>query len=699
MNVVSRMVLLLQLCALPTILSSLFVMRGMVAMSADMPVTYEQNILPLFREKCCSCHNPDKTSGGLDLSSFLQTLAGGSSGKVILPGDAEGSYLWQLVSHASEPSMPPESEKISDEMLSVIKAWISAGALERSGSAPIASAQKTSDFTMAPGTLISLEGPPIMPPRLSLEVVVEGLRGTSVTAMASSPHGPLVAIGGREQVLLYSTETLELIGVLPFPEGDVNSLRFSRNAKLLIAGGGRPARSGRVVAWDISSGIRVAELGDEFDEVLVADLSGDQRLVAIGGPSRVVRLLQTVNGSTESEIKKHTDWVTTLEFSPDSVLLATGDRAGNLFLWESTGAREYALLRGHTGSITGVAWRPDGAVLASVSEDGTCRLWDADGGSQNKSWNAHSGGALGVVWLGDGRLITCGRDNKFKLWKSDGVLERDFEKLADIGIRVSVSSDSTKVLASDWTGSVVVHDISNGKRIGSIDSNPVRLEKRLLLARHEVLEHSKAIIPADNAFTVADIARTTAIHSVQTGTQIFKELSSKRTMLLSTIDTSNAEKKKLSDDLKMTRESLGDLKASIKKAESALEACRVAAKATPDDAAVVEQVIVAEKNSRQAKEALETVQKSIGSAKELIDQLTKQIVADSSEKVILEAMLEEIQSKLTADSIYRDETIREATMHEEAVVMLRKKISNAELAVIKWQNEIDFAQSQERSAN
>ena len=38
-------------------------------------------------------------------------------------------------------------------------------------------------------------------------------------------------------------------------------------------------------------------------------------------------------------------------------------------------------------------------------------------------------------------------------------------------------------------------------------------------------------------------------------------------------------------------------------------------------------------------------------------------------------------------------------MHEEAVVMLRKKISNAELAVIKWQNEIDFAQSQERSAN
>ena len=51
----------------------------------------------MFREKCCSCHNPDKKTGGLDLTSFGQTMAGGSSGEVIAPGDPDGSYLMMLV--------------------------------------------------------------------------------------------------------------------------------------------------------------------------------------------------------------------------------------------------------------------------------------------------------------------------------------------------------------------------------------------------------------------------------------------------------------------------------------------------------------------------------------------------------------------------------------------------------------------------
>ncbi|MFM8379824.1 MAG: c-type cytochrome domain-containing protein, partial [Planctomycetia bacterium] len=71
------------------------------AAAADAPPTYEEHVLPIFREKCGGCHNPDKKQGGLDLTSFGQALAGGSSGEVIAPGDADGSYLWQVVSHSS----------------------------------------------------------------------------------------------------------------------------------------------------------------------------------------------------------------------------------------------------------------------------------------------------------------------------------------------------------------------------------------------------------------------------------------------------------------------------------------------------------------------------------------------------------------------------------------------------------------------
>ena len=70
----------------------------------------------------------------------------------------------------------------------------------------------------------------------------------AVTALAASPWAPLVAVAGQKQVLLYNTDTRELLGVLPFPEGMPHVLKFSRNGTLLLAGGGRGGQSGKVVA-------------------------------------------------------------------------------------------------------------------------------------------------------------------------------------------------------------------------------------------------------------------------------------------------------------------------------------------------------------------------------------------------------------------------------------------------------------------
>ncbi len=450
------------------------------AAAADAPLNFEDHALPVFREKCCSCHNPDKKLGGLDLTSWGQAMAGGSSGEVITPGDPDDSYLMMLVTHESEPTMPPASDKLPDTSLAVLRNWIAGGALERSGSKPVA--RKQNPLALAGVAATKPEGPPVMPPRLPLEVVTRGRRPTTVSALAASPHGEVVALGGRRQVLLYHTGSFDLIGVLPFPEGVVRTVRFSRNAKLLLVGGGEAAKSGRVVAWDVATGRRVVEVGEEFDEVLAADISADQRFVALGGPAKVVRLLATADGKAAHEIRKHTDWVTALEFSPDGKRLATGDRSGNLFLWETRGAREAGTLKGHTDAITAVAWRPDGTLLASVSEDGSARLWDVKEAKQVKTWAAHPGGAAWAVWLPDGRLATTGRDKKVKLWKADGGLERELGPLAEIGTRVAVTSDAARIFAGDWTGAVAAFATTDGKPAGQLDTNPPKLEQRIAAA-------------------------------------------------------------------------------------------------------------------------------------------------------------------------------------------------------------------------
>jgi WD40 repeat protein len=475
--------------------------------AAETVPTFDEQVLPILREHCCSCHNPDKRKGGLDLTSHGQAMAGGSSGEVIAPGDPDGSHFWQLVSHAAEPRMPPESDKLPADALDVIRRWIVGGAVATPGAAP--SARKTASIAVAAGAVGEPEGPPVMPPRLSLDVITAGSRPTTVTALAASPHGDVVVIGGRQQVLVYHSGTLEFLGVLPFPDGVVKTLRFTKNGRLLLAGGGVAAKSGRAVVWDVAKAERLAVVGDEYDEVLAADLSPDQSLVALGGPGRVVRLHATADGTVAGEIRRHTDWVTAVEFSPDGSLLATGDRAGNLFLWETRGVREAGVLRGHTGPITAVAWRRDGGILASVSGDGTLRLWDPATAAQVKTWPAHGGGAEAIAWLADGRIVTTGRDRRAKLWNADGRLDRELAPLADNGTRVAATADGTRIFAADWGGTVAAFTAADGKQAGTIDANPPKLESRLQQAETSLAEIATATRSAtDRARSAADAFQT-----------------------------------------------------------------------------------------------------------------------------------------------------------------------------------------------
>jgi hypothetical protein len=155
---------------------------------AEASPTFEEDVLPVFREKCCNCHNADKQAGGLDLTSYGRAMAGGSSGAVIAPGDADGSYLWQLASHAAEPRMPPEADRIPDAMLDVVKEWIAGGAIERKGAAPVAKKASIS-LALDPQAVDAADGPPVGPPRMSLEVVSHAARPMAITALAASPNG------------------------------------------------------------------------------------------------------------------------------------------------------------------------------------------------------------------------------------------------------------------------------------------------------------------------------------------------------------------------------------------------------------------------------------------------------------------------------------------------------------------------------
>lgn len=464
------------------------------SVSAQEKINFEDHVRPILREKCLTCHNTSKKSSDLDLSSLSSLMQGGASGASIQPGAAADSYLFKLMSHESEPFMPPNAERVPDAMLDTVRKWIDAGAPETASSKVMLPKKPAADLGVGVSAGVRPEGPVAMPDVLNLEPVVHTGTTTAVSAIATSPWAKLIAVAGQKQVILYHSETMDPLGVLSFPEGQAQVLKFSRNGALLLAGGGHGASKGLAVVWDVRTGERVMEVGDELDEVLAADISADQTLVALGGPQKVVRVYSTATKELVYEVRKHTDWIYSLEFSPDGVLLATSDRNGGLHVWESHTGREYLTLPGHTAAVHSVSWRIDGNVLASGSEDGTIRLWEMENGAQIKSWGAHSGGVFSVEFCRDGRVVSSGRDRTTKLWDQNGTAVRSFNAFSDVALQVSHCDETDRVIAGDWTGEIRVWNAADGTQLGVLSTNPPLLETR-------VAEAEALVAPANAGFT------------------------------------------------------------------------------------------------------------------------------------------------------------------------------------------------------
>lgn len=443
-------------------------------------ITYEQHILPIFREKCGSCHNANDKKGDLVLDNYGLTMQGGASGAVVAEGDASSSQLYLVIAHLSEPKMPPQQPKMPDEQIALVRKWIEGGALQNAGSK--AKAKKTLTVGNVVVSNTRPAGPPPMPEGLPLDPLVVASRGNGVTAIASNPWSSLIAVAGHKQVALYDARTSEMMGILPFPEGVAHVLKFSRNGQWLLAGGGRGGQSGTAVLFDVKTGKRMAEIGSEYDVVLAADISPDHTQVALGGPKKIVRVYDTSTGDLLYEKNKHTDWITAIEFSPDGVLLATGDRSNGLLVWEAFTGREFYVLQGHTAAVTDVSWSADSNLLASTSEDTTIRVWEMQNGGQVKNWGAHGGGSLSVEFIRDNRLASIGRDQVAKLWDLNGANLRAFPAMADVGMEVAFDADDDYMIGGDLSGAVSIWNAKDGAVISQLNTNPPTLAKQIEVA-------------------------------------------------------------------------------------------------------------------------------------------------------------------------------------------------------------------------
>jgi uncharacterized membrane protein len=123
------------------------------------PVSFfDERIMPAFDRTCVSCHNPNKTKGGLRMDAYEHLLAGGDSGPSIVPGDAARSELYRRITlpHDDEEFMPTDGKKpLTAEETKWIEQWINAGA------SPDAPLSELAGVTVAPVAKATVAAPTV----------------------------------------------------------------------------------------------------------------------------------------------------------------------------------------------------------------------------------------------------------------------------------------------------------------------------------------------------------------------------------------------------------------------------------------------------------------------------------------------------------------------------------------------------------
>lgn len=98
--------------------------------SADVVVDYENDIKPIFKERCIACHGVLKAESGLRLDAGQLIHQGSNNGPVINIEEPLRSILLLRIQSINDlDRMPPEGQSLTPEQRALIRSWIESGAL------------------------------------------------------------------------------------------------------------------------------------------------------------------------------------------------------------------------------------------------------------------------------------------------------------------------------------------------------------------------------------------------------------------------------------------------------------------------------------------------------------------------------------------------------------------------------------------
>lgn len=477
-------------CVLCTALGAALVLglllfAGTSAVAADPPVTkpvsFINDVAPILKENCFACHDAKKRKGKLDMSTVENFRKGGSKEDPIVPGKPEESLILDVLTAKDNSRMPPKEagDPLPPEKIAIIRRWVAEGARLDPG------LTVKSDLLRELRVRWSPPAPPVVYPY-----------PVTITALAFTPDGQHVVIGGQQELTIWNAATGQLEKRIATRAERAYAMVFLPDGLLVVAGG-RPGQEGDVRVYNLKAGtprmvngvplidgvhdqtVVVKELLETDDSVLCLALSRDGRKLASGGCDRLVNVWDLSAGlakaKVEQSIENHADWVFGVAFSPDAKHLLTCSRDKTAKVWDLTTKESVLTFPDHQNPVYGVAATPDGKFGLSAGDDNQVRIWNATGeGKQVRTLGGHAKAIFRVLYHPSQPLAaTCSADQTVRLWNPDnGQNVRTLSGHTDWIYALAFSPDGSRLASGSWNGEVKIWNVADGKLLKEFNGSP-----------------------------------------------------------------------------------------------------------------------------------------------------------------------------------------------------------------------------------
>lgn len=333
--------------------------KALPAEEAAKPISFYNQIRPIFQAQCQGCHQSAKAGGDYVMTDFARLLKGGMGGEGIVPGKPEeGSLLENITPVDGKAAMPKGKAPLSQVEIDLIRNWIAAGAV---------------DDTPADAKIVyDLEHPPTYTTK------------PLVTSLDFSPDGKLLAVTGYNEVLLHDVAKLgqpdSIVGRLIGQSPRIEAVKFSPDGTRLAASGGTPGQQGEVQVWDVATKELKLSHTVGYDTIYGVNWSGDGNFLAFGCADKSLRAINAATGEQVLFQNTHEERVLDTVFSTDDshVVSVSVDRTVKLtekatqrFIDNVTSITPGAL----KGGVNALARHPQSDVVLVGGADGEPKLY------------------------------------------------------------------------------------------------------------------------------------------------------------------------------------------------------------------------------------------------------------------------------------------------------------------------------------